>query len=198
MCVVKVCAFGFRLELHWVFCKVEAPFQAMANRPMMPMSGKEDLEVTYSGFYTGFILGICVGLLLGEVIKRLLQAKILEDKKGDDHKVNVEVNVSVDKDKKVEDTKLEGKKDEELEHLNMMEELAKARYSPGSSGPVPAHEAHPELRPTLRMNWDSFKVEYLKECCREYGLPVSGLKKDLVERLRQYELTHLFKPGCLN
>ena len=84
--VVKVCAFGFRLELHWVFCKVEAPFQAMANRPMMPMSGKEDLEVTYSGFYTGFILGICVGLLLGEVIKRLLQAKNLEDKKGDDHR----------------------------------------------------------------------------------------------------------------
>ena len=64
----------------------------------MPISGNEDLEVTYSGFYMGFILGICVGLLLGEVIKRLLQAKNLEDKKGDDHKVNVEVNVSVDKD----------------------------------------------------------------------------------------------------
>lgn len=47
----------------------------------------------------------------------------------------------------------------------------------------------------MATDWAAMKVAELKDECRERGLPVSGKKADLVERLVAFEAAQVRRPA---
>jgi hypothetical protein len=118
--------------------------------------GHNNLEEQYfQVFGKGMLVGLVLGILLVQVSKVVLQGF---RNKGKDTGVNVEVNVNVPK----ETVKAEQNKEAKV-------------LSPKSR--VEVHN--------MKVHYDQFTVEVLKEFCRQRGLKVGGLKKDLVERLQE-------------
>ena len=118
--------------------------------------GHSNLEEQYfQVFGKGMIVGLVLGILVVQVSKWVLQGF---RNKGKDTGVNVEVNVNVPK----EPYKVEQNKEAKV-------------FSPKTRA-----EVH-----NMKVHYDQFTVEVLKELCRQRCLKVGGLKKDLVERLQE-------------